>query len=239
MFAILKKIKRAKSVFLPGRSSIGKAGKSTHIEFPVYISYPKNVFVEDDVRIRMGTKIMVTETDSITIKKYTVVGINCVIITNKHNSTVGIPHIMLGISGINDQHNHLVISEDVWIGANVTLMGNANLGRGCICGACSTVTKEVPPYALVVGSPAKIVGVKFSINQIIEHEKVLYPEEERFSRQYLEELFAKYYEGKKVFGLSTEFTEANIQRLKQCAKSRKLRNQEEYFEKLKPLCKKL
>jgi hypothetical protein len=82
------------------------------------------------------------------------------------------------------------------------------------------VTKPVPPYALVAGSPAKIIGVKFTIDQIIEHEKALYPEKERFSREYLEELFAEYYEGKKVFGVQTELTEEDKEHLAWAKKKR-------------------
>ena len=68
--------------------------------------------------------------------------------------------------------------------------------------------------------PAKIVGVKFSLEQILEHEKVLYPENERFSRDYLEELFAKYYEGKKVFGVQTKLTEDDLKALEWAKKKR-------------------
>ena len=52
------------------------------------------------------------------------------------------------------------------------------------------------------GNPARIIVVKFTIEQIMEHEKILYPEEERFSRTYLEELFEKYYKGMKIVGTS-------------------------------------
>ena len=41
----------------------------------------------------------------------------------------------------------------------------------------------------------------------------MYPEKERFSRKYLEELFSKYYEGKKVFGVTTEMTEEVLAKL--------------------------
>ena len=71
-------------------------------------------------------------------------------------------------------------------------MSGSVLGRGCIVGACSMINKPIPPYAVVVGSPAKIVGVKFSIEQILKHEEILYPKEERLTREYLEELFIKY-----------------------------------------------
>ena len=115
----------------------------------------------------------------------------------------------------------LTIGEDVWIGQNVTILPGANIGRGSVVAACSTMTKPVPPYAMVMGSPAKIVGAIFTIDQILEHEKTLYPENERFSREYLEELFAKYYEGKKVFGVQTELTSEDLAALERAKKVRR------------------
>ena len=234
--SIIKKIMRFKEVFFPTRKNLGGYGSNTYIEFPVYILCQTSVFMEADTRLRGGTKILCSEHSSVTIKQYTVVGMNCMIIPNKHTSTVGIPQILLGISGINDSNNDVVIGEDVWIGSNVTIMGNVNVGRGCICGACSLVTKSIPPYAIVVGSPAKIIGVKFSIDQIIEHEKVLYSEEKRLSRDYLEELFKQYYSNVRIFGVTTDFTPEHIERLKLCARKRKF-TKKDYFEKLSNLNK--
>ena len=174
---------------------------------------PKTVHIEENAVIRLGTKILNANTEHVFIGKYTVVGVNCVIVTNSHKSTVGIPHVLLGASHINDKSEDIHIKEDVWIGANVTILSGAELGRGCIVGACSMVNKPVPPYALVVGTPASIAGVKFTIDEIIEHEKALYPENERFNREYLEELFAEYYKGKKVFGVKTELTEDDLYKL--------------------------
>lgn len=231
MFGLFKKIKRAFSVFLPTRKSIGSAGINSYIEFPVYISCPKSVSMDADTRLRGGSKILVSKKCKVSIKKYSVVGMNCMIIANKHISTVGIPQILLGASGINDQNNDILIDEDTWIGSNVTIMGNITIGRGSIVGACSLVTKSIPPYAVVVGSPAKIVAVKFSIDQILVHEQILYSESERFKREYLEELFALYYFDKPVFGVTTEFTDNVIDTLRITAKNRKFSN-EEYFDRI-------
>lgn len=199
---------------------MGSAGKNAIIGFPVYITTPQSVHMEENTVIRFGTVIVNGYNEHVYIKKYSVVGVNCVILTNGHRSTVGIPHVLLGPSHINDKSRNIYIDEDVWIGANVTLLPDGSLGRGCIVGACSTVTKPVPPYALVVGSPARIVGVKFSIDQIIEHEKVLYPKSERMTREQLEELFIKYYEGKSVFGIQRELTEEELKELEKCKKAR-------------------
>lgn len=236
MFSIFRKIKRGMNVFFPSKSSFGSCGKTSTFELPIYISYPKSVYLENDLRIRQGTKILISDKSKLTIKKYTVIGMNNMFIPNKHRSTVGIPQILLGISGINDQNNQILVEEDVWTGSNVTIMGNVTLGRGCLCGACSLITKDIPPYAIVLGSPARIVAVKFSIDQIIEHEKILYPKQERFSKEYIEELFEKYYKGMPVFGLSTDFTDEQIERLKYCADRRNFTDKE-YFDKIESLKK--
>lgn len=217
---IIKKIKKFKRSVLPSRSDIGSAGKNTIIGRPCYIGCPKTLHMEENTALRPGAIIQNTAKEHIYIKKYSAIGIHCTIVTDNHKSTVGIPQVILGPSHINDFSKDLHIDEDVWVGTNVTILPGGDLGRGCIVGACSTVTKPVPPYALVAGSPAKIVGVKFTIDQIIEHEKALYPEKERFDRKYLEELFAKYYEGKKVFGVQTELTEEDLKNLEKAKKLR-------------------
>lgn len=89
------------------------------------------------------------------------------------------------------------MEEDVWIGARVTLLAGSHIGRGAVVGANTLVNKEIPPYAVVVGSPAKIIAAKFTIDQIMEHERILYPEKKRFTKEYLEELFNQYYTGKR------------------------------------------
>ena len=52
------------------------------------------------------------------------------------------------------------IEDNVWIGSHSTIMPGVVLGRSCIVGAGSVVTKDVPPYAIVVGAPAKILRYK-------------------------------------------------------------------------------
>lgn len=216
-----KKIKKFKRSILPSRSDIGSAGKNAIIGIPCYIGSPKTLHIEENAVLRRGASIQNNKNEHVYIGRYSVIGLNVTIVTNNHRSTVGIPQSLLGASHINDTTKDIHIGEDVWVGTNATILADGDLGRGCIVGACSLVTKPVPPYALVVGSPAKIVGVKFSIDQIIEHEKALYPEKERFSREYLEKLFAKYYEGMKVYGIQTELTEEDLKKLEKTKKKRK------------------
>lgn len=51
----------------------------------------------------------------------------------------------------------IIIENDSWIGANVTIMPNVTIGEMSIVGAGSVVTKDVPPYTIVAGVPAKII----------------------------------------------------------------------------------
>jgi len=58
------------------------------------------------------------------------------------------------------------IANDVWIGANVIIPGGIKIGTGAIVAAGAVVVKDVPPYAVVGGNPAKIIRYRFSEEQI-------------------------------------------------------------------------
>ncbi|QUX93717.1 acetyltransferase [Marinomonas sp. A3A] len=58
------------------------------------------------------------------------------------------------------------IGHDVWLGSRVTVFDGINIGNGAIVGACAVVTKDVPPYAIVGGVPAKIIRYRFNQEQI-------------------------------------------------------------------------
>jgi len=60
----------------------------------------------------------------------------------------------------------IIIQNDVWIGAKSTVMSGVKISNGAIVGACSVVTKDVPPFAIVAGNPAKVVKYIFSNEQI-------------------------------------------------------------------------
>ena len=63
----------------------------------------------------------------------------------------------------------LVIGNDVWIGHNAIILPSvSNIGDGAVIGAGSVVTKDVPPFAVVAGNPAKIILYRFSEEKIRE-----------------------------------------------------------------------
>ena len=105
----------------------------------------------------------------------------------------------MGESHINDKSADVIIEEDVWVGTRAIILSGVTLGRGCIVGANSLVNKSIPPYALVAGTPAKILGVVFSLEDIEKHEKALYPPNERMPHE-------TYYKDKKIYGCSEPLT---------------------------------
>lgn len=87
----------------------------------------------------------------------------------------------------------VIVDEDVWIGARVTILAGVHVGRGCAIGSGTVLRKSTPPYSIVIGNPAKVIGFRFTPEEIIEHEKVLYPEEERLPSSLLEKNYEKYF----------------------------------------------
>lgn len=177
-----------------------RIGKHVVIERP-FFAIPSVIELESYTRIQPNVKIIASKNQRVIIKKFSAIGAGSTIIPGNHTPTVSLPQY-LSYLGVNDINNTLVIEEDVWIGANSTLLYKANIGRGSVVAANSVVTKKVPPYAVVSGIPARIIAVRFSLDQIIEHEKHLYPESERLEESYLEQLFNNEYMGLKAIGTS-------------------------------------
>ena len=62
--------------------------------------------------------------------------------------------IPYGLSNVSKQ---VIIEDFVWLGSDVTISGNVHIGEGAIIAIGSVVVKDVPPYAIVGGNPAKII----------------------------------------------------------------------------------
>ncbi len=84
------------------------------------------------------------------------------------------------------------ISDDVWVGANATILKGVRVGRGAIVAAGAVVVKSVPPYAVVGGVPARVIKFRWTVEEILAHEQVLYSEDRRISREELQTNFQKF-----------------------------------------------
>lgn len=66
----------------------------------------------------------------------------------------------------------IVIKNDVWIGAHSVILGGVTINNGAIVAANSVVTKDVPPFSIVAGTPAKVISSRFNPKTIAMIEKL-------------------------------------------------------------------
>lgn len=67
-----------------------------------------------------------------------------------------------------DDKGDIIIGNDVWIGYEAVIMAGVHIGDGAIIAARAVVTKDVPPYTIVGGTPAKEIRKRFDA-EVIEH----------------------------------------------------------------------
>lgn len=166
-------------------------GGNRSIQYPFNINGAENIVTDNNVSIGKGATIYTTRAKLI-IKQHFIAGPNLTVITGDHMSILG---RFLDTIRDSDKDEHdknsefdkdVIIEEDVWCGANVTILKGVVIGRGAVIAAGSVVTKSIPPYTIAGGIPAKILKKRYTIEQILFHEKSLYPKEKRLTREQLE-----------------------------------------------------
>lgn len=190
-------------------------------EEPCNIDYPEGIYIYENARLRSHCSIFNAPGRKVIINKNSVIACGCTFITDGHRSTVGIPQFLLGTSHINDKSGDIEIKEDVWIGANCTIMPGITIGRGAVIGACSLITKDVPPYTVMIGSPARIVAKKFELEDIIKHERILYSESDRMPLEKLKDIYQNLLADKKTFGTNNPLSKEELDLLESVKKARR------------------
>jgi acetyltransferase-like isoleucine patch superfamily enzyme len=174
------------------RRKFGYCDKSVIITPPINIVNPSNIYLYQNTQLGCNSNISALNA-KFTIKPNCCIASGLTVYTGNHANVLG-----CFCSDIKEENKpkgydkDVVIESDVWIGCNVTLLSGVTIGRGCTVAAGAVVNKSTPPYAVIGGVPAKFIKFKWSIDEILEHESILYPEEERFTREELEKIFSKY-----------------------------------------------
>ena len=169
------------------RSQFGYIADSV-ILIPPLSGNMRNVFIYDNVGIGPHA-LLSTPNAKIIIKGNCAIAEHLTIHTGNHARVIG--KFVTDITEANKPEGYdkdVIIEKDVWIGSNVTILAGVHIGRGATIAAGAVVNKDVPPYSIVGGVPAKVIKYYWTIEDIIQHEEKLYPENERFSREELERL---------------------------------------------------
>lgn len=121
------------------------------------VSSPENIFMEEDTSIADGAVIMNGRRGKFIMKRYSFSSIDLLVIGGDHMPVVGVPQIKVtnqmkrSLDTDNNYSKGVIVEEDVWIGARVTLLSGVCVGRGAIIAAGAVVTKSVKPYSVVGG----------------------------------------------------------------------------------------
>jgi acetyltransferase-like isoleucine patch superfamily enzyme len=107
----------------------------------------------------------------VTFGNYVLVGPDLIIAGHDHVYTrEGTPIIFSGRPFLPETF----VGDDCWIGCRVTIIAGVSIGRGSVIGANAVVTKDIPPYSIVAGVPAKCIGQRFDHrSQLRAHDKML------------------------------------------------------------------
>ena len=172
------------------KSRFGYVGEDVTLMPPLRISNPENVFLYGDNGLR-NADIMTTNAKFI-MKPHSGAAEGLRVTTGNHAMILGrFYRTITEAEKPKGLDKDVVVESDVWIGRNVTILSGVTIGRGSTIGACSLLTKDIPPYCVAVGVPAKPVKFKWTIDEILYHEEQLYPKEERYTREQLEKVFAE------------------------------------------------
>jgi acetyltransferase-like isoleucine patch superfamily enzyme len=110
------------------------------------------ILIEDNCFV--GRRNFFSAARRIRLGAYCLTGTDCRFLGANHVFTSPfVPYIKSGVT----TEEVIDIGSNCWLGAGVTVLGNVRIGHGSIIGACTVVTRDIPPFSLAVGNPARVL----------------------------------------------------------------------------------
>ncbi len=144
----------------------------------------KNVSIGDNVYIGPHAILLATES-KVYIGNKVLFGPRVTLIGGDHRITDIGRFIYDVLDKLPGDDLDIHIEDDVWVGANATILKGVTVGRGAVVAAGALVIKDIPPYAIVGGVPAKVLKYRWNIEKTLEHERILYAKEDCFTEDEL------------------------------------------------------
>lgn len=132
---------------------IRKNGSAGRVTGYLTMRYPQNIFLGEGSYVNGGGMLCASSNARI------VIGRNCMISYNTHFRTDMHRHDDVAIPMISQGHDQMdiILEDDVWVGFGAQIMAGVKIGTGSIVGAGAVVTRDVPPYSVVGGVPARLI----------------------------------------------------------------------------------
>lgn len=152
-----------KIFIIPGmKKSFAKCGKNVRIAYDCDIKAPENIEIGHDSQIGPHSLFWTTRA-KIRIGNYVLMGPGITIITGNHRTDIKGRHI-IEVSDdekLPENDADVVICDGVWLAANVTILKGVTIGEGAVIAAGAVVTKNVEPYCIYGGIPARKIKERF------------------------------------------------------------------------------
>jgi acetyltransferase-like isoleucine patch superfamily enzyme len=158
------------------RHSFERCGRNVTVDSGSRFIGIENITVGHDVFLPDNTYIMTTKA-KVRIGNYVMFGSGVTVITGNHRTDL-LGKYMYEVTDVMkrpEDDADVIIEDDVWIGSNATVLKGVTIGEGSVVAAGAVVTHSVKPYSIVGGVPAKVIGMRFTDEQIVAHKKLLHP----------------------------------------------------------------
>jgi maltose O-acetyltransferase len=141
------------------RIALVTRGTSSRIYHDVFVKYPLNITIGKNTFINQGCILWAAPSSKIIIGDDVLFGPRVTVIASNHGTS------LQNIVRLNPWKDaDITIGNDVWLGANSTILAGVTIGNGAIIGANSVVTKNVEENAIVGGVPAKLIKYRSKMN---------------------------------------------------------------------------
>jgi maltose O-acetyltransferase len=125
-------------------------GERVNVEHGAWFGSGRGIRLGDRSALGMDALVI----GPLTVGDDVMMGPRCLLVSDRHEiSDTGVPMAQQGFGA----PRPIVIEDDVWIGAGVTVLSGVRIGRGSVVGAGSVVTRDVPPWSVAAGNPARVV----------------------------------------------------------------------------------
>lgn len=166
---IIRELKRLSNKLFGTKYSLNstnKIAKTSWINKDVTLH--SNIKIGEYSQLNQGDYLF----DDVEIGNYCNIAVNVIIGGDEHRITTLSQYGFKNINNKPSNHHDLktIIESDVWIGAGAIIKRGVKIGTSAVIGAGSVVTKDIPPFAIAVGVPAKVIRYRFSEEL---HEKIL------------------------------------------------------------------